>query len=340
MATIKQISELAGVSIGTVDRVLHNRPGVSEKTKDKVLKIAKELGYKSNVIGKALVNQRKPKVLGAVILSEKSGYFNALIKNGMDQAMEEIGQFGIKIKYYFLDSIDVNKARHLMKKVEEDNLSGLIIRPMDDEKIRESINQFVAKGIPVVTCSWDIKNSNRMCFVGHDHYKEGRIAANLLTKIMREPGEVGILCSSYNVLAQRQKITGLTDYLNEKELGVEVKQIVETYNEKQMILEKTLELLQSNPNIKALAIQTSYAEVVCQVVKQLGLERKLIIFHYGLLEPNLLTENLIDFVIEENPALNGYKAVKVLFDKLFYNKEQTEKFIAIESTIKIEESIK
>ena len=43
--TVKQIAELANVSRGTVDRVLNNRSGVSEATRQKVLKIAKELHY-------------------------------------------------------------------------------------------------------------------------------------------------------------------------------------------------------------------------------------------------------------------------------------------------------
>ena len=43
--TSKQIAALAGVSRGTVDRVLNHRPGVSPQTAEKVLQIARELGY-------------------------------------------------------------------------------------------------------------------------------------------------------------------------------------------------------------------------------------------------------------------------------------------------------
>ena len=48
--TVKQIAELANVSRGTVDRVLNNRSGVSEATRQKVLKIAKELHYEPNFL--------------------------------------------------------------------------------------------------------------------------------------------------------------------------------------------------------------------------------------------------------------------------------------------------
>ena len=57
--TIKQIAELAEVSRGTVDKVLNGRPGVKAETKDRVLRIAKELDYKPNYLGKALVRSKE-----------------------------------------------------------------------------------------------------------------------------------------------------------------------------------------------------------------------------------------------------------------------------------------
>ena len=47
--TVKDIATLAGVSKGTVDRVLHNRGEVSEASREKVMKIARQIGYKPNV---------------------------------------------------------------------------------------------------------------------------------------------------------------------------------------------------------------------------------------------------------------------------------------------------
>ena len=51
---IKDIAIRAGVSAGTVDRVLHNRGEVKSKTKELILKIAKELDYKPNVAAQKL----------------------------------------------------------------------------------------------------------------------------------------------------------------------------------------------------------------------------------------------------------------------------------------------
>ena len=65
--TVKQIAELANVSRGTVDRVLNNRSGVSEATRQKVLKIAKELHYEPNFLAKALVSKKESLKIGVII---------------------------------------------------------------------------------------------------------------------------------------------------------------------------------------------------------------------------------------------------------------------------------
>ena len=51
---IKDIAERAGVSVGTVDRVLHDRPNVSKPARDKVEKALKEMNYQPNVYASAL----------------------------------------------------------------------------------------------------------------------------------------------------------------------------------------------------------------------------------------------------------------------------------------------
>ena len=53
MATIKEIAELAGVSRGTVDRVLNNRGAVNAETEAKIRSIMKQLHYKPNKAGMA-----------------------------------------------------------------------------------------------------------------------------------------------------------------------------------------------------------------------------------------------------------------------------------------------
>lgn len=59
MATIKEIATLAGVSRGTVDRVLNHRGDVNPQTEKKILQIIRDLDYKPNKAGIVLAAQKK-----------------------------------------------------------------------------------------------------------------------------------------------------------------------------------------------------------------------------------------------------------------------------------------
>jgi len=62
--SIKQIADLAGVSRGTVDRALNDRYGIDPDLKARILKIATDLGYRSNRAGKMLSIRKSPLRIG------------------------------------------------------------------------------------------------------------------------------------------------------------------------------------------------------------------------------------------------------------------------------------
>src|SRR5690606_13892916 len=94
---IKEIAKKANASIGTVDRVIHGRPGVSEKTKAKIDAIINELGYQPNLIARRLASKKliriatlTPKVPG------ETAYWEVLL-NGIRQAGAEIESYGVRV---------------------------------------------------------------------------------------------------------------------------------------------------------------------------------------------------------------------------------------------------
>ena len=79
MATIKEIAALAGVSRGTVDRVLNDRGAVNPETAEKIRKIAKELDYKPNRAGLVLAAQKKRLKLGVILFSTGNPFFQDVL---------------------------------------------------------------------------------------------------------------------------------------------------------------------------------------------------------------------------------------------------------------------
>ena len=96
MATIKEIAELAGVSRGTVDRVLNNRGAVNPKTARKVLEIAQALDYKPNRAGIVLAAQKKNLKIGVILFDTGNPFFNDVIE-GVNKKAEELGGYNCSV---------------------------------------------------------------------------------------------------------------------------------------------------------------------------------------------------------------------------------------------------
>ncbi|MDE7259843.1 MAG: LacI family DNA-binding transcriptional regulator, partial [Lachnospiraceae bacterium] len=89
MATIKEIAALAGVSRGTVDRVLNNRGSVNAQTRQKVLEIAQTLDYKPNKAGIVLAARKKNLKLGVVLLGLGTVFYDDILA-GVNAKAEEL----------------------------------------------------------------------------------------------------------------------------------------------------------------------------------------------------------------------------------------------------------
>lgn len=66
MVTLVDVARAAGCSVNTVSRALNNKPDVSPETRERVLAVARQLGYVLNVLAKSLVT-RRTHTLGLVI---------------------------------------------------------------------------------------------------------------------------------------------------------------------------------------------------------------------------------------------------------------------------------
>jgi len=73
--TIKDIAEIAGVSVGTVDRVLHNRANVSQFAREKVEKALKNMNYHPNVYASALAYNKSYTFFLLMPIHESEAYW-------------------------------------------------------------------------------------------------------------------------------------------------------------------------------------------------------------------------------------------------------------------------
>ncbi len=336
--TIKQIAEIAGVARSTVDKVLNDRPGVGDEVRARVQRIADELGYEANIIGKALAFQNKNLTIAVVMPNIE---FTQAAQVGIENAYSEVKAFGITIEYYLTRDFDIPQQISTLEYLVQKKVAGIILRPVDDVQMADSVREAVRQGIPVVTFNSDLADSGRLCYVGQDVYKAGRVAGNLMAKLINKQGKVAIITGSKTLAALELRVEGFVDLLTEKFSGIEVAQVIETQENKIITFQKTMDLLKNNPDIAGIYITGGPIAEVGKVIKLKGLEGKIKVVCFDLYPEivELLKDDVIDFTIGQDPISQGYLPVKILFDYLFNNKKPEQDFISTTVEIREKESL-
>src|SRR5438876_1000022 len=98
-ARIKDIAIKAGVSTGTVDRVLHNRGRVAPDVEKRVLDILAEMNYEPNLIARALGSKKEYHIAALIPDSAYDGYWIEP-QQGVEKAAAGVKQYGVRIHQY------------------------------------------------------------------------------------------------------------------------------------------------------------------------------------------------------------------------------------------------
>ena len=214
MATIKEIAELAGVSRGTVDRVLNKRGAVNPKTEAKILEIAKALDYKPNRAGIVLAAQKKKFKFGVVMFGIGNPFFDDVIA-GIREKEEDLQSYNCTILIKRISAFGVQDQIDAIDELLAEEINGLAISPQNNPAIAQKINELYDMGIPTVTFNTDITGSKRIAYVGSNYYRCGQTAAGLIHLMTSGEVHVGIVSGNSNVLCHTERIAGFRDSLKE-----------------------------------------------------------------------------------------------------------------------------
>lgn len=316
MATIKEIAALAGVSRGTVDRVLNQRGSVNPATAEKIRTIAKELDYKPNVAGLVLAAQKKKLKIGVILFSPEN-LFYADVLAGVNEKAEELAGYNCTVLIRQI-SFGVEEQLAVMDELVAEEVNGIALAPYNDERIRKKINELFDRGIPTVTLNTDIENSRRIAYVGSNYTKSGATAAGLLRLMTHNQVNVGIITGSSNILCHTERIAGFTETLRPYRDSIHITDIVEVHDDEIESYEKTTRLLTVHPEINALFFAAGGVYGGCRAVTALGLQGKMRIIAYDMVPTTkeLMRKGTIAAVICQQPKHQGSKPLSLLFTYL------------------------
>lgn len=307
--TIQMIADLAGVSRGTVDRVLNNRSYVKPEVKDRILDIIRETGYLSprESHQKTLISPLTPICLG-VILPNWTGHFKSEILRGIHTAREELSDFQVDVILKECSTDIPGEILELIDQLEAKGIQGLAICAVNSPLISDRIMDLMKKGIPVITLNSDLPDSSRLCFVGQNYYQSGRIAAELLSKCMSLPGKILAVVGNLEFDGHRQRLSGFQDLMREKGLDEDQITVIQTFNDYQTTYDKVYRQLELQPDLAAIYMANRSVAGCTQAVLAMNRKSRLKIVCHDFSESTrrLLSDGSIDFTISQNIYQQGY----------------------------------
>jgi len=326
---IKDIARLAQVSPGTVDRVIHKRGEVSEKTRKKVEEIVQELNYQPDILARTLASKRKFVFSVLMPVSANENDFWNSPKAGIEKAMAEINPFGIEVIHYLFDLFDALSFQEKASKLLEKKPDAVLFAPVFPKESIVFIRKCEQLEIPVMLFNSNLEEAEGMMYIGQNALQSGYLAAKLLHYGLKEAGDFLIINISgrkdnHNHIVRRER--GFRKYFADNP-GVASKIIsIDCIHKGRQDLFQQLDNALERNRVSGIFVPSSRAFRIAEylVSKKPGMIR---LVGYDLLPQNVeaLKNGSIDFLISQKPEEQGYKGIMTLFNCLVLNRE-VEKF--------------
>ena len=338
--TIKDIAKLAGVSRGTVDRVINNRGNVKKKVEEKVIKIAKELGYEKNIIASRLASSKVYRI-AVVLPSPESDFFWNIPKEGILSALNLVKYYGIKVEFLEYNIFSSEEFTNQVTKAIECKPDAILMAPLFLKESEKLINIGEEEEIPFITINSELNHNNILSYTGQSSYHSGYLAGKLFDINLQHDDEVIVLNLAHeisNAPHYTDKVKGLIDYFKEhktKHINVSWYEFDDFLNDN-VLLKRFKETQNKHPEMKGIFFTNSRAYRLLDLLQREEVEKYKII-GFDMIEPNLkyLKNGEIDFIINQNPFNQGYNGLMNFVNHFIHNREiKQQEYLPLDIVVK------
>ena len=318
--TIRQVAEKAGVSIGTVDRILHHRGRVSAETANRVMQIIEELGYKPNIHA-SLLSIKKVVKIAVIIPYFQSGEFWSLIYDGIRSAELDMESYNPEINVLYYNQFDGDSFKQACTQCLSMKPDGVILSPLH----RELASRFVARigedNIPVVFLDTCVEDCDYFAFYGVNLAESVRVLADLVFSQSKKIGTI----VNFNIKSENgfyseaflRRDKGFSAFIEENKISCKIydcKISPSDFLKNVSIFDK---FFQEHPDVHHAITMTSRAHLLSDWMEIRGF-KDLSIYGYDITQANLraLRKGPIRFLIAQHTDQQAYTATRSLIEYL------------------------
>lgn len=308
--TQKEIAKRLGISRTTVARAINGSEFIKEETKSKILELASELNYEKNYIGSSLANQ-KEKTVHCLIANSFNEFYTKEIVRGLNTIQKEYSIYNYNLKITPTEIHSPDKQIETLKNIlEEGNIDGLIITPLNKEIIYNILKPYFGK---INIISIGTRLSENIPHVGPNHIKQGSMVAGIVSNLLRDNEKLLIIDNGDDNISSGMYLEGFLQRI--KDTKIDIMGPIYCGNIEDSI--HTIKKICSKDDIKGIYINR-YAQEIYDMIDKSILEGKKIVTH-GMAESikNLIKSGIISFTVMEAVFTEGYNAGKMMFEMIY-----------------------
>ena len=337
-ATIKIIAERAGVSIGTVDRVLHDRPYVKEEVRRRVLEVMEELDYRPNRMASALATSGLTRQF-AIIQPTWESYVGSAMAAGVEKFRRERQDYNVHVTVYPYPQGQTEACLRLLDQAAEET-QGIALCAADCPPVRQKLEELAERRVPVVTFNSDIAGGRRMCFVGEDAHHAGRVAGDIAAKFLTPGDRILLVYADHGYSGHKGRADGFLERMEERGFSRADCRVEETHDDYDETLSAVTAALAEEPDLKYIYMANRSVPACMEALDRSGRAGQIrVLAHDNSPETrSFLREGRLDFIIDQNLTYQSRKALELLFDAVVEHRVPKRDCFYPESPILTEET--
>lgn len=344
MITIKDIAKEANVSEGTVDRVIHNRGGVSKKTEAKIKKILEFHNFSVNPVASALAMKNKHFIAALIPEYNDSDLFWKSPYLGILKGANDVKSFGVQVTTFTFNQYDPYSYLNTFNALLETKPTAVIMVPNFSKETKRIVNKLEFLNIPYLFLNIDIDGFNNKAFVGQDSYMAGYIAGKLINLSIPKPSTFLIVQARYNITknnAVSNRIKGFNDYFLKNNISSETLTLkIENLNNSSETKQKINSFLKQHPEIEGVFVPSSRIYIVVDCMDSNYLDKlELIGFDNTPQNIECLKNDSVAFLISQKPFEQGYESIRLMTDYLTLKKNMPNTKIHLPIDILTKENV-
>lgn len=310
--SIKDIALKMNVSLSTVNKALTGKSGISEKRRQEILAVCRDMGYELNSVAQSLA--RNPMTIGVIMPDVWGDYFTP-IKDGIDKEFENLKNHKIKASYYYISEKDQFDSKNITRWIKEEEIKAFILCASAHSSMAAIEEVLEKSSLPVFQVGEERKIKNVVTNVSSDSQMAGSLAGDFLLCLNKKI-KAAVFTGFLDVPTHKNKVLAFEKRLSAA--GGVVSEIIETHDREDEAKKAIEKLFSEKKDINSIYVSTLTSQSVCRYIEENNISDKVFLIVTDL-SPEIteaMKKGVVSATIFQNQGEMGRIIVKSVCDYL------------------------